>query len=460
MVDNTYDLDVALKEAADKFREKVRANPDELCKRLERRKTAMLSRPLRAWCLAVRAGDRRITPYRALVTPEYAVAEWQEHTVVLDARLLRWLCRPVRIPFPGLPAREVARMLGCAAPVVMAAATKGSLDVKRIKGLDGVKGWVPVVYAERYLDPSAGNLHRMADPLWGTSCRFLSDRVPEGVEQVVKRVPYRHGRLMEWMWLCPAFQKCVKLLFYPMPPVVSARILLPEEMADGPAPGGLRPQERDEPPATFACRKCHRLVFFSRACRGAWNLFISRLTGGMLYGSEVSRPPDFPDPSQLKQSEPDVRNAHAAFVVRKFRKTKQPPRPLTERNKRVRDMLVENRTHLEMAAELRCSLLAIKRAIRRVLRFHAATTRQELARKLGRRLGIYLKPRGRKVMEMLAQAKRYGEIARTLAMTYWAVKRTALRIYNELGIRKGRQRRERFVARMQKASTTKLVTAA
>src|SRR5687767_3732236 len=207
MGDDTYDLDVALKEAAGRFREKVRRDPGELWKRLERRKRGMLSRPLRAWCLAVRAGDRRINGNWAIVTPGYAVEHRLEHEVVLDARLLRKVCRPVRIPFPGLPAREVAEMLGCYEPVVMYAVKRGALDVKRVKNLDGVKGWVPVVYAERYLDPASANMHRMADPLWGTTARFLSDRVPEEVEQTVKRVPYRLGRFEGWKWVCPGCKR-------------------------------------------------------------------------------------------------------------------------------------------------------------------------------------------------------------------------------------------------------------
>src|SRR6266513_1750879 len=73
--------------------------------------------PERAWCLAVRASDRRIDPASAIIVPEDAAYPgredlYREHDVTLDAQLLRRLCRPVTLSPYGHTARQVAQMLG------------------------------------------------------------------------------------------------------------------------------------------------------------------------------------------------------------------------------------------------------------------------------------------------------------------------------------------------------------
>src|SRR5688500_17638181 len=91
--------------AWERVKERLKGEPMELARRLARRRRAVLERPPRAWCLAVRAGDRRINPWNAAVVPEQAwpgvnaqgekVSEPAEHQVTLDSRLLRMVCRPV-----------------------------------------------------------------------------------------------------------------------------------------------------------------------------------------------------------------------------------------------------------------------------------------------------------------------------------------------------------------------------
>lgn len=194
------------------------------------------------------------------------------------------------------------------------------------------------------------------------------------------------------------------------------------------------------------------MVFFSRASGGAWNLFISRLTDGMLYGSEVRRPADFPNEKEARTRPVDRPDAHAPFVVCKYRhrKKRRGPMALSGRRKRVRDMLVENRTRLEMMAELGVTLWTIKEDIRRVMGFYGVGSREELAEKMGRKLPPHLSPRARRVMEMLVEGKRYGEIAGELGMAYSAAALFAKRIYKAYGLRKGWRRRERFLKRVRK----------
>ena len=51
----------------------VLADPRELTRRLARRRTNIILHPPRAWCLAVRASDRRINARTAAITPEHAI---------------------------------------------------------------------------------------------------------------------------------------------------------------------------------------------------------------------------------------------------------------------------------------------------------------------------------------------------------------------------------------------------
>ena len=50
--------------------------------------------------------------------------------------------------------------------------------------------------------------------------------------------------------------------------------------------------EEQGPLPCFACKKCHRVRYFSRVDKACWNEFVGHLTEGLLYGSEVKRPRD------------------------------------------------------------------------------------------------------------------------------------------------------------------------
>jgi hypothetical protein len=52
---------------------KLQADTDELNRRLARRRNGMMNRPPRAWCLAVRSADSRITLATARIEPEMSV---------------------------------------------------------------------------------------------------------------------------------------------------------------------------------------------------------------------------------------------------------------------------------------------------------------------------------------------------------------------------------------------------
>src|SRR5882672_4856268 len=56
------DVDRLILEAWEKLGPRIMGDPEELARRLARRRMGILTRPVRAWCLAVRASDTRITP--------------------------------------------------------------------------------------------------------------------------------------------------------------------------------------------------------------------------------------------------------------------------------------------------------------------------------------------------------------------------------------------------------------
>jgi hypothetical protein len=114
------DVDRLILEAWEKLGPKIVGDPEELARRVARRRSKLLTRPPRAWCIAIRACDRRITPMDWIITPEHALDldhpehpyEPIEHTVTIQPHGLRKFCRPVRTDSWGELVQDVARQLG------------------------------------------------------------------------------------------------------------------------------------------------------------------------------------------------------------------------------------------------------------------------------------------------------------------------------------------------------------
>jgi hypothetical protein len=122
------DVERLILEAWEKLGPGIMGDEDELARRLARRRTPALMRPVRAWCLALRASDTRITAYDWILTPEHAMEldhpehayEPIEHTVTIQPHGLRKFCRPVRTDSLGQEVGEVARELGVSKQAVLA----------------------------------------------------------------------------------------------------------------------------------------------------------------------------------------------------------------------------------------------------------------------------------------------------------------------------------------------------
>lgn len=294
----------------------------------------MFGRPPRALCLALRASDQRINLATATIVPESAAypgcrAWYREHTVFVDKRLLAKVCRAVEAVGPGELVEEVAGRLGVHPHSMDSVRKNGTLNVVHKKGLCGRKGKpVPVITSAPLLDPTAWG-KRGPDPIWGGWWRVAGESMPDGFADRLIRAPETrlvNGRKhhMGWRWICRGCGRRVKTVYLPtrasdwgeyvrdrgaisdaearMVGLRGARELLrmalhgsKEEAAavlrDGAAG---RPNEVDavgEPPACFACGRCHRVAGWTRAKLGdSWNHLVLHFSGGLLYGREVRRP--------------------------------------------------------------------------------------------------------------------------------------------------------------------------
>src|SRR5258705_6825168 len=135
------ELERAIQEALLKLRRKILSDPHELQKRLARRRSPPLPRPPRAWCLAIRASDRRITPAHWLITPDRALDpahpehpyEPIEHEVTIQKHALRRFCGPVT--FSREDAADVAKMLGISPTQLLYARRRGRFYETYLRGL-------------------------------------------------------------------------------------------------------------------------------------------------------------------------------------------------------------------------------------------------------------------------------------------------------------------------------------
>jgi DNA-binding CsgD family transcriptional regulator len=174
---------------------KLLANPSELARRLARHESSLLTSPPRAWCLAVRASDRRLdghtfnhphppTSAAALATVTHPIEQ-----VVLTSELLRRVCAPVQLASPGEPLADVAQKLGMTPCNLLGARLAGRFNTHHVPALNGHWGKPhPILYTRDPLDPGARQL-RGPDPAWSTTSPFAFRRIPSRIRQTLTRVP-------------------------------------------------------------------------------------------------------------------------------------------------------------------------------------------------------------------------------------------------------------------------------
>jgi hypothetical protein len=309
----------SIREAWLRLRGKILSDPDELNRRLARRRMKSLTSPPRAWCVAIRASDRRITPAHWVISPEHAMDlnhpehayEPIEHEVTIQKHAIRRYCNPVS--FSREDAEDVARMLGTSHAQLLHARKRGVFYENFIPHLGGKPGpAVPLLSPNgKLFDPGFGRNWARPHPVWGADWEFLSHLFPDDFEQTVLRRPY-FARINKrawhpddppdfwgWRWICPGCKNPVKMVYYPVPvrmifdsgigvPALNAFVdpVIEKKLCDADLP--------PQPVAAFACHGCHGIQYFNTIRpAAAWNQYVSTISGGLLYGREVQRPADF-----------------------------------------------------------------------------------------------------------------------------------------------------------------------
>lgn len=377
---------------------------EELERRLSRRGRFSLAGPPRAWCIAVRAADYRIVPPLARVdrwriNPETGVRH--SHVVELERELIDHLCQPVVLR-PYTEHRKAAAALGVDPQTLRAARRKGIFEVKRIKGLCGRRGkLVPCLTAPFALDPNAGNMRQPADPLWGGMWRYTASALGADFRQQVVRRPvfYDHGGRLHYhglQWECPGCGKMVRTLYFPMPrPTLCRGLGLGAEYEDShPAP---------ENAATFACAGCHGVRYTTRVDENLWNLFVSYMSDGLLYGREVKKP------------------AWLVATRQRAYRARANARP-ARRREEVMGMLLKRWSYARIAREMGVGEGAVSRHAGVIYRQHRVKGVEGLAKALG----VELPARGRSaprqaVEEMARRGMEAEEMARGLKVGIAAV---------------------------------------
>jgi DNA-binding CsgD family transcriptional regulator len=191
------DIELTIRDAWIRLRDDVLANRDELRRRVIRMERPDVGRPLREWCLALRAGDTRLRGPLVDVQPASAVNPKRNgghavaHTVTITTSALRKLCAPVYLE--GLTLDEAAARLGVYKQVLVAARVRGTIRCRYVEGLGGFWGKPrPVLHGEE-LDPMRRGFEPPDEAL-GYTALFDPQRVPEGIAQTLVRVPIERPR--------------------------------------------------------------------------------------------------------------------------------------------------------------------------------------------------------------------------------------------------------------------------
>src|SRR5438067_8142786 len=186
------ELERAIRDAWLRLRGKILTDPQELQRRLARRRMKSLTRPPRAWCIAIRASDRRITAAHWLISPEHAMDvdhpehpyEPIEHEVTIQTHAIRRYCHPVC--FSREQAVEVAEMLGVSPGTLWYRRSRGMFYQSFYRRLGGKRGKpVPLLEHRELMDPGYANFNARPHPIWGSAWEFLYRLFPDDFEQTI-----------------------------------------------------------------------------------------------------------------------------------------------------------------------------------------------------------------------------------------------------------------------------------
>ncbi len=232
-------IDEALLEAWSRVAPVVRRDRLEALRRSFRRTRPLLARPIRPWCLCLRASDTRLNVHAWV--PKYLPQQHEPHEITIFSDTIRELCKPVTIPWPGWDWERAAYALGRHPASLRSWIKRGVFRVNYIHAQTmGKRGKpVPEIWSPSPLDPNA-DLGRAPDPVWGTLWQYLWQRVPDDLEFTLTRVPIARPHPGDhpsrtchrgWQFICPGLPAALT------PPV--ARCQSPVASSCGRATGRL-----------------------------------------------------------------------------------------------------------------------------------------------------------------------------------------------------------------------------
>jgi hypothetical protein len=331
-------LDLILLEAWNRISARVRRERLEALRRSQRRFKGVLTRPMREWCLVLRASDTRLNDFSAIVEPRRAYDDHEPHTVTLHGPLIRKLTRPVMIPWPGVTYEQAAGLCGREWQTIKGWIRKGVFRVDHYaefkfprtcrRGKNGAargaeeRGGRPYVWTPAPIDPNNFD-GRVPHAVWGSLWQSQWEKLPENYELVVRREPRLRmfrGKLCfrGWNFICPGrvdekgeYQGCGRkctYLYAPQTVWTLAKAIGGERGFDMPDDSGLAGQWHpglNDPiasrgPRSFACKTCWGVRSACMANRNGWNEFITHISGGLLYGRDVKRPHDICPVQRIK----------------------------------------------------------------------------------------------------------------------------------------------------------------
>jgi len=298
------ELDQNLFEAWHEVSKLLKDRPWALARRMERVSRKELRRPVRAWCVALRASDSRFDAHEWRTDlEEDRACDGEDHVMTLEGGRLRDLCRPVRIGYPGVTVPEASKLLGRGERTVWSWVKKGRLE--RTNPSESWVGRKGLVWSGP-LDPQADD-GRGPWEAWGSLWQSLWERIPIDYEQALERTirlrakrrdwDGHPGHFRGWDWKCPgrllatgqhvACGRVCKKLWLPLPVWTIGDYLAGRT---GEAWEALPRYELGR--SRFACAKCWGMRFDPVAsCPDeAWNRFVSVISGGLLYGHGVLMP--------------------------------------------------------------------------------------------------------------------------------------------------------------------------
>jgi hypothetical protein len=201
------DIRRALIDAWKNVRPRLARDDDELRRRLLRRRQALLQTPPRAWCLAIRAADTRLTDEtRVRVDPRRSLLPLSiHHSAFSIARTpspstpptCKPSCAPVELLSPGEPLKIVAEKLGTTPHGLLNARLNKRFHTHHVGALDGHWGKPhPMLYAPGELDPSARGWPA-PDPLFSIIAKLIGSRIPKtsAPRSSHPDLPGRHARI-------------------------------------------------------------------------------------------------------------------------------------------------------------------------------------------------------------------------------------------------------------------------